>query len=362
MAADETMTADPPGWRVLDDGRSMGGGQRFALRLARYLAQSRPAPVVRFACPPSTALAEACERECLPWTPVRFPAPWHAPGLAVAALRVRRLMARAPDGEVVVGNTARTQAAAVLGAAALRHPPALVHLMHEQDTADRVVARWVHRRVGAVVAVGANAAAAYERAMPGVPVLKLNNFLAPGELERLAGLRDAPRGGAPVLAVLARLIPEKGVLELVEDLAQVPVAWSELRIAGDRQDAAYAARVESRAAELGLEGRVALLGHLEDVPALLGQADALVVPSVGNEGQPTAILEALGIGVPVLVRPAVHSADYAGLPVLPYDGPGELATSLGSLPARPAPVEELARRFGPEQAMAVLTAAARTGR
>jgi glycosyltransferase involved in cell wall biosynthesis len=161
--------------------------------------------------------------------------------------------------------------------------------------------------------------------------------------------------------VLARLIPEKGVLELVEDLARTPAAWSELRVAGDRQDASYAARIEARAAEVGLAERVALLGHVEDVPALLAQADALVVPSVGNEGQPTAILEALAAGVPVLVRRAIHSADYAGLPVLPYDGPGELAAGLGALPDRAAPVEELARRFGPEQAVEVLAAAARTG-
>ena len=58
-------------------------------------------------------------------------------------------------------------------------------------------------------------------------------------------------GGETVVGVLTRLIPEKGVLELVEELAACG-SWSTARIAGRAQDPGYAARVQGRIDALGL--------------------------------------------------------------------------------------------------------------
>ena len=48
------------------------------------------------------------------------------------------------------------------------------------------------------------------------------------------------------------------------------------------------------------------------MPGFLGSIDALVVPSVGKEAQPTAIIEALAYGVPVVVRDPLYSPDFDG--------------------------------------------------
>ena len=73
--------------------------------------------------------------------------------------------------------------------------------------------------------------------------------------------------------------------------------------------------MERRISELGLTDRVRLVGETDDVPGFLGSVDVLVVPSVGKEAQPTAIIEALAHGVPVIVRDPLYSPDFEGLPV-----------------------------------------------
>jgi glycosyltransferase involved in cell wall biosynthesis len=352
----------PPGRRylLLDDGRSLGGGQRFALRLARHLAAAHPAVPMRIACPAGTRLARACAAEGLEHVAVDFPAPTpaHALALAAAAARVRRLLARADGREAVIANAARTQAVLALAAPTLRRRPPVVNLMQEQDSAARPTARWAHRRLGGLVAVGANAARAYSERLPGVAVETANNFLLRSEYELLAA-RRRPRRVAGVVGVLARLIPEKGVLELVEELAADPRAWDEVRVGGGFQDAAYADRVRARVAQLGLQDRVRLLGEVEDVAGFLDAVDVLAVPSTGREGQPTVVLEALAAGAPVVVRRPVFSSDFEGLPVRPYETPRELAAALRLPAPDPVAVDSLVGRFGPEQALAAIEAAAR---
>ena len=96
------------------------------------------------------------------------------------------------------------------------------------------------------------------------------------------------------------------------------------------------------------------------MPGFLGSIDALVVPSTGKEAQPTAIIEALAHGVPVIVRDALFSPDFDGLPVAPYGTPSELATSCA--PAVSGAGRRADRRFGPDQAIAGLEAAAQLAR
>jgi hypothetical protein len=76
------------------------------------------------------------------------------------------------------------------------------------------------------------------------------------------------------------------------------------------------------------------------------------------------IVEALAHGRPAFVRRRIFSPyDYEGMPVLPYEGAVELEARLGELPLDPVPPEALRRRFGAEQALeAILAAAARKPR
>ena len=98
------------------------------------------------------------------------------------------------------------------------------------------------------------------------------------------------------------------------------------------------------------------------MPGFLASVDVLAVPSTGAEAQPTVILEALAAGRPSLVRPEVWSADFEGLPVGRFASAEELEGRLASPRVAPAPVAELRARFGPEQALEAIVAAAEDDR
>jgi glycosyltransferase involved in cell wall biosynthesis len=330
---------------LLDHAEILGGGQRFGLRLVEAFRESgRTAAVVEDLRLPK-------------------PAPWN-PAVLRAVRRTRHLLKSLGPDAIVIGNHPRAHF--YLHAARPRAGgPAIVLIAHERDTAARRGASRVYGRGGGLVAIGANAAAEYESRLPGVQVTKINNFLPADYFERARGERVlSPAHSELTLGVLARLIPEKGVSELIEELADpvVRLAWRELAVAGGAQDAAYARRVDGRVDELGLSDRVRLIGETEDVPSFLASIDVLVVPSTGSEAQPTAIIEALAHGVPVVVREPLLSPDFEGLPVSGYGSPVDLGDALRAPRSSAAPVAELARRFGPDQAIAGVEAAAQLAR
>jgi glycosyltransferase involved in cell wall biosynthesis len=330
---------------LLDHAEILGGGQRFGLRLMEAMRDAgRNAAVVEDLRLPK-------------------PAPWN-PAAAAAVRRTRRFLKGLNPEATVIGNHPRAHAY-LYAAAPHSSGPAIVNIAHEQESSARASARFAYRRFGSLVVIGANAASEYQSRLPGLQVTKINNFL-PGEFfERARGQRViSPDVGQLSVGVMARLIPEKGVLELIEELAarETLPAWGRLVVAGGRQDPAYASRVDRRIEELGLSDRVRLIGETEDVPGFLSSIDVLVVPSTGKEAQPTAIIEALAYGVPVVVRAPLLSPDFEGLPVASYGNPRELGDALRAPRLSPAPVEELARRFGPDQAIAGIDAAAQLAR
>jgi glycosyltransferase involved in cell wall biosynthesis len=92
-------------------------------------------------------------------------------------------------------------------------------------------------------------------------------------------------------------------------------------------------------AELGLDGRVHLLGLRDDVPALLDAADIFVLGSA-HEGLPVAIMEAMAAGLPIVatdvggVAEAVP-AGVCGL-IVPPRSPHALAQAIITLAEDPA--------------------------
>jgi glycosyltransferase involved in cell wall biosynthesis len=321
----------PDVW-LLDDARIMGGGQLFALRLARHVAEERGPEAVRIVCPSDSQLARRAWAAGVGVDHLAFPAPHALPAVWLAGRRLKTLLRTAPRAVVVAGS-ARCAAVAVAAGCDER----LVHLMLERDSATRASVRFVHRRRGRVVAVGAAGARAYRSPA-------LHNFLLPEDFDRLAAAPERPQAG--VVGVLARLIPEKGVVELIRELEAVQ-GWRRLLIGGDEQDAGYAEAVRAAAGE-----RVELLGRVPDVAGFLGRVDVVAVPSVGNEGQPTVIVEALAAGRPVVVREPMYSADFERLPVFPY---GNLQAALTAALTAPTPDRALLRqRFGAAQALAAI--------
>jgi polysaccharide biosynthesis protein PelF len=105
-----------------------------------------------------------------------------------------------------------------------------------------------------------------------------------------------------VLAYVARIVQIKGLLDLLEALAiVVQRGWNcfELRVMGHAEETPeYLAKCKQRAAELGLEGHISLVGP-QNLREAFAEVDLIVLPS-HNEGQPLAILEAMTAGVPTV--------------------------------------------------------------
>jgi len=157
-------------------------------------------------------------------------------------------------------------------------------------------------------------------------------------LERFSLPRAPVRGR---ILMVGRLAPPQRPDLALRALATVRtrIPEAELLVVGDgllRPDA------ERLASDLGLGGAVRFLGHRDDVPELLAEAECALLAS-DYEGCPLAVVEALAAGVPVV------ATDAGGIRELVQDGhtgavaPPEadaLAAALESVLADPARAAE----------------------
>ncbi len=146
--------------------------------------------------------------------------------------------------------------------------------------------------------------------------------------------------GVPLLLILARLHPKKGVDTLLEALAQVPGAF--LWIAGEGEERA---RYEALAQTLGLTDRVRFLGWRNDRAALLAAADICVMPS-RYEPFGTVMAEAWSAGTPLVTAaaqgPLAYVKDGENALMVPIDDAPALAAAIGRLIGDPALAARLA--------------------
>jgi glycosyltransferase involved in cell wall biosynthesis len=113
---------------------------------------------------------------------------------------------------------------------------------------------------------------------------------------------DLRSGRLAAFLTVANWLPSKGILELLEAFARLPVDAATLHLAGDESaDTRYAARVRSRLAEADVRDRVVAHGVLspENVAGLYRAADAFVLPAA-RETYGTAWGEAMAFGLPVV--------------------------------------------------------------
>ncbi len=127
------------------------------------------------------------------------------------------------------------------------------------------------------------------------------------DIETSADLRYFSVSGEPEqfrILSPARVIPRKGILELVEAFAILSKQFqqAELRVAGEAETfPAYAGECRRKAELLGVADRVRFLGPLDpDRMAEEYAAAELVVLASGQETAPVAIQEAMAVGRPVV--------------------------------------------------------------
>lgn len=127
---------------------------------------------------------------------------------------------------------------------------------------------------------------------------------------------------APVVAVVGRLVPDKGHRDAIDTFSRVASALPEARliVVGDGK---LRGELEDVASRVAPEGSVVFVGFREDVPAVLDAADVLLVSSY-REGSPHVVLEAMAAGTPV-VATAV-----AGIPEMLEDGRSGVLVPVGA--------------------------------
>lgn len=163
---------------------------------------------------------------------------------------------------------------------------------------------------------------------------------------------------APLVLLLARLNPQKGIEYFLEAAAEVSSRCRDVRflVVGDKlvprngqvvRDTAYFDRLRRYAEQLGLADRMTFAGFRDDVPELLSEATVSVLPSL-SEGLSNTLLESMAAGVPVIAtrvggNPEVVEHGKTGFLVPPRDVGALVGAMMPLLTDR-----ELAMRLGGE--------------
>jgi glycosyltransferase involved in cell wall biosynthesis len=331
------------------DSLEVGGAERQVVDLAVALRRKGYRVVV--ACSIAGDLSAALEEAGIPIRPLlrRLVKRRLSPAYA---WRLRRLLLGSERFDLVHAHIYASAVAAAIATSGTGIP--LVITEHTeaswQTWRARWASRWVYRRAERMIAVSTpirRRLIERDGVHPDLITIVPNAVVSASEArseEPPTGLRERP-----LVGVVARLQPEKGVSNFLKAAARVAPQFPEAHfvIAGDgplRQE------LVALAEDLGLRDRVHFLGFRSDASALMGSLDVLVVPSL-TEGSPLVTLEAMAAGVPVVASAVGGIPDQVrhgkeGLLVPPGDtgAMGDAIVALLRDPARARSLGEAGRR------------------
>lgn len=135
--------------------------------------------------------------------------------------------------------------------------------------------------------------------------------VVPNGTDAPVGIRPAARESGLVVA-LARLAPGKRLDHTIRAFAHADVSGARLEIWGD---GSLREQLQGLITELGLEDRVALMGHTSHAAGVLDRA-TLLISSTAFEGQGLSVVEALAHGCPVVS----YDVRYGPADILASDG------------------------------------------
>jgi glycosyltransferase involved in cell wall biosynthesis len=266
-------------------------------------------------------------------------------GLARAVAATRRAI-RAADPDVVLAHNVGVTAATWLALRLLRHPAPLLTVFHGVAAGDyRTSARLLSRAPAAVVTVSGTIRDRLVAAGlgPRPPIVIPNAVTAPALPDRARSRRELGLAtDTPVALCAARMVDQKRHDVLLR-------AWTSVRppavllLAGDGPNRAA---VEHLRDELGLGGRVKVLGNRSDMARLLAVADVCTLSS-DWEGLPVALLEAMAAGRPVVstaVDGVVEALGHGGGLLVPPGDPQALGQALDGLLFDPAATRQAGLR------------------
>lgn len=333
-----------------------GGSERYLELLLDHLEPAWVAGVVALADGPLVhRLRAAGHRVTVLETGPRL-------SVAASALRLRRLLRRRPPA-VVHANGVKAALVAALAAAGTGVPVVWVkHDFSWDGVLARLIAAGCARVVGVSEAVTATFGGRSRRRVRvvhnGVPTIERDR----GAAREL--VRDLIGGDGEVVALVGRLHPAKGQLELVEAARRVLEDRPDVRFlllgGEDPHEPGYAAAVRSRIAALDLAAAVAVRDHHPDAPGVMAGCEVVAVPSVpdergmGRDGFGLVGVEAMAVGTPVVGYAGGALPEVLGdRALLVAEGDREaLAAAILALladPARRARMGERGRAFARER-------------
>jgi glycosyltransferase involved in cell wall biosynthesis len=182
--------------------------------------------------------------------------------------------------------------------------------------AERLAGRWTDRLI--VINDEDERAAREGRLVPRARLVRLpgvgidldhyrREAIPPGAIER-ARAELGVTAGMRLFVVVGELHRNKRHRDVLAAFARLGVSDTVLAIVGDGRERA---RLEALAARLGIAGRVRFAGFVHDVRPVVAGASALLLAS-GREGLPRAVMEAMALGVPVIVSDSRGSVELVG--------------------------------------------------
>jgi glycosyltransferase involved in cell wall biosynthesis len=169
--------------------------------------------------------------------------------------------------------------------------------------------------------------------------------IIPNGVDQHAFEPSTPRAARRRIVTVANLRPEKAHDVLMDAAAIVLTTHPDAEfwcVGGG----VLADHLPAEAARRGLGGRVRFLGHRDDVPKMLAEADIFVLPS-RSEAMPNGVVEAMAAGLPIVATrvggiPEVIVDGHTGL-LVPPDDAAALSRALLRLIDDPALATSLGR-------------------
>ncbi|MGH9452907.1 MAG: glycosyltransferase family 4 protein, partial [Terriglobia bacterium] len=269
--------------------------------------------------------------------------------LSIVAMILRRKV------DLVYINGPRCLLAGAL-AARITGRPSLFYLHNTLGRkSDIAVASWAANHVSRIVACSHAVASPLLRANP--LLARKTQVLYP-PVESLPAGRCRPgwrmprNSGQFVIGMVGRITKGKGQHVLLGAVAAlknsrgVKIVFVGAPEPGNKEDAAYLHSLRSSVSEWGLDDATQWTGYQPDLDRYYAAMDALVVPSICEEGLSLVVMEAFQRGIPVVASniggiPELIRHEVNGV-LVPPGSPGDLAKALGRLQHNP----DLCRKLG----------------
>jgi glycosyltransferase involved in cell wall biosynthesis len=181
------------------------------------------------------------------------------------------------------------------------------------------------RRFDAVVAVSAEVSLSLQKR--GIPSDKITTISNGVDISAFKNASPAKAGGIvsgaeTVIGVVSRLVPRKGVQDLLQAAKEVVMYYPNTRflVVGDGP---LRGELEELARKLGIAPNVVFLGHQHDMPGVYAAMDIFALPS-WEEGLPMSVLEAQAARKPVIATavggiPDLVRQDQTGILIRPRE-------------------------------------------